>query len=342
MLYPFADFWWFYAIFVLFVLGMLALDLFVFHREAHEVSIKEAATWSVVWVSLALVFCGVFYWYSLHHFTNSEVLQAYPELTPQSAAKRLSMEFIAGFLVEKALAVDNLFVFIVIFNYFNIPSKYQHRVLFWGIIGALVFRTIFIAMGAALMQYYWVVVIFGVFLIYTGFKLAFSGDEPIDPENNGVLKWLKRVLPVHPQLEGQKFIIKKNGTTFVTPLFVTLCFIEISDIVFAVDSVPAIFALTKEPIIVFTSNIFAILGLRAMFLLIAKILPRIRFLKYGLSIVLIFVGLKMVYLNKAFDGHFPISWSLGIIAGTLGLSILASWIIPQKKEAAEIEEKGGE
>ncbi len=332
MLFPFSEFWWFYGLFVLFVLGMLALDLGVFHRHAHEVTFKEAAAWSVVWVSLAFIFCGVFYIYSLHYFRESDVLAAFPNLTPESAAKRVSMEFIAGFLVEKSLAVDNLFVFIVIFNYFGIPALYQHRVLFWGIIGALVFRTIFIAMGAVLMQYHAVAILFGVFLIFTGLKLVFSEDKPLDPEHKWFFRILKKFFPIWPKLEGQRFWIKRDGVQYVTPLMVALVFIEFSDIIFAVDSVPAIFALTKEPLIVFTSNIFAILGLRAMFLLVARFLPNFRFLKYGLAAVLVFVGLKMVWLNSAFGGQFPIAWSLGLIALFIGGAIVASWLIPPKEE----------
>jgi tellurite resistance protein TerC len=222
-------------------------------------------------------------------------------------------------------------VFVVIFTYFNIPSKYQHRVLFYGILGALIFRCIFIAMGSILIQYYWVVILFGVFLIVTGIKVLLAPEKPVEPEKNPVLRLLKKFLPVSPNLDGQKFFTHHNGVRMATPLLVALILVEISDIVFAVDSVPAIFAITKEPLIVFTSNIFAILGLRAMFFLLAGVVHKFRFLKYGLGLVLVFVGLKMVWLNQVFGGHFPIGWSLAIISTLIGGSILVSFLVPEKK-----------
>jgi tellurite resistance protein TerC len=230
-------------------------------------------------------------------------------------------------VVEKSLAIDNIFVFAVVFAYFRIPKMYQHRVLFWGILGALVFRGIFIAMGSVLMQYHWLVIFFGSLLILTGFKMYFAGTKPQDLENNFMVRQLKKVFRVHPQVEGQKFFFKKDGRTFVTPLFLALVFLELSDIIFAVDSVPAIFALTKEPLIVFTSNIFAILGLRSMYFMLAGVMDRFIYIKYGLASVLVFVGLKMVWLNDAFGGKFPVNWSLGIIALLIGSSVVASIII---------------
>jgi tellurite resistance protein TerC len=224
-------------------------------------------------------------------------------------------------------------VFVVIFTYFNIPDKYQHRVLFYGILGALIFRCIFIAMGSILIQYYWVVIVFGVFLIVTGIKVLLAPEKPVEPDKNPVLKLLKKFLPVSPHLDGQKFFTHHNGVRMATPLLVALILVEISDIVFAVDSVPAIFAITKEPLIVFTSNIFAILGLRAMFFLLAGVVHKFRFLKYGLGLVLVFVGLKMIWLNHLFGGHFPIGWSLAIISTLIGGSILASFLVPEKHQA---------
>jgi tellurite resistance protein TerC len=215
-------------------------------------------------------------------------------------------------------------VFVVVFTFFAIPAKYQHRVLFFGIIGALVFRVIFIALGAVLMQYKWIVILFGVFLILTGIKILFAGDKPIEPDKNPVIKLLRKFLRISPQIEGQKFFVRKNGLLYATPLFVALIFIEVSDIIFAVDSVPAIFAITKEPLLVFTSNVFAILGLRAMYFMLAGVVHKFIYLKYGLGLVLVFVGLKMVWLNEAFGGKFPITWSLGIIAGIIGTSIAVS------------------
>lgn len=331
--FPFADYWWFYCGFTVFVLGVLALDLGVFHRKAHEVQFREALAWSVVWVAMAVLFGWLFGKFAEFRFLNDARLLAIPGFDPAVEAHRAMLQYFTGYIVEKALSVDNIFVFVVIFTYFNIPDKYQHRILFYGIIGALVFRCIFIAVGAALVQYHWVVVLFGVFLIFTGIKVLLAPEKPLDPEKNPILKFLKRLLPITPHLEGQRFFLRQNGTLMATPLFVALIFIEISDIIFAVDSVPAIYAITKEPMIVFTSNIFAILGLRAMFFLLAGIVHKFRFLKYGLGLVLVFVGLKMVWLNHLFGGHFPIGWSLTIILVLIGSSIAASFLIPAKRES---------
>ncbi len=227
--------------------------------------------------------------------------------------------------------MDNIFVFVVVFSYFAIPAKYQHRVLFYGILGALVFRVIFISLGAVLMQFHWVIWIFGIFLILTGIKILFAPEKPIEPEKNPVIRLLRKLVPVTPKLEGQKFFLRKEGVLHATPLFVCLVFVELTDIVFAIDSVPAIFALTKEPLIVFTSNVFAILGLRAMFFMLAGVMHKFRFLKYGLGLVLVFVGLKMVWLNDAFGGKFPISWSLGIIGALIGASVVLSLLLTPKE-----------
>jgi tellurite resistance protein TerC len=330
-LFPFADYWWFYAGFTLFVLGMLALDLGVFHREAHVVGFKESLAWSVVWISLALVFGYGLYQYALYKFPLDPRLVG---LDHAALAKQTGLEYLTGFVVEKSLSVDNIFVFVVVFSYFGIPAQYQHRVLFFGILGALIFRIIFISLGAVLMQFHWVIWVFGIFLILTGVKILFAPEKPIEPEKNPLIRLLRKLVPVTPQLEGQKFFLRKEGVLYATPLFVCLVFVELTDIVFAIDSVPAIFALTKEPLIVFTSNVFAILGLRALFFMLAGVMHKFRLLKYGLGLVLVFVGLKMVWLNDAFGGKFPISWSLGIIGGIITASVVLSLLLPAKQEKA--------
>ncbi len=317
ILFPFAEYYWFYLGFTVFVLMMLALDLGVFHRNAHEVSFKEATTWSVVWISLALLFNVGFYYYAASNF-------------PADVAWTKSLEFLTGYIVEKSLSVDNIFVFVMVFAYFAVPAKYQHRVLFYGIVGALIFRAIFIAGGAYLMQFHWVIYVFGAFLIITGIKMMLVPDKAIDPDKNILIRLFKKLVPVTSEYHGQKFFVGLNGILHATPLFIALLFIEVTDIIFAVDSVPAIFAITKEPLIVFTSNIFAILGLRAMYFMLAGAVDKFHFLKYGLSVVLIFVGLKMVWLNDAFGGKFPISYSLGFILGIIGLSVVVSLMFPKK------------
>jgi tellurite resistance protein TerC len=329
-LFPLAQYWWLYGLFTLFVAGMLALDLGVFHRKAHTVSLREAATWSAVWVSLALLFNWGLYHYSAWAFAHDSRLTGLAGFNPTAAASQVSLEFLAGYLIEKSLSVDNIFIFALVFTYFAIPEKYQHRILFFGIIGALFFRIIFIALGAALMQFHWVLWIFGAFLMLTGLKILFAPQKPIEPEKNVLIRLLRRFLPVTPDLDGQKFFVRKNATLHATPLFVCLAFLEFTDIIFAIDSVPAIFAVTKEPMIVFTSNVFAILGLRAMFFLLAGVMHRFHLLKYGLGVVLVFVGLKMAWLNEAFGGKFPIVWSLGLIGGVLAFSIAASLVWPAR------------
>ena len=319
ILFPFAEYWWFYGAFLIFVLIMLALDLGVFNRKAHVVSFKEASIWSAVWVTLGLTFCFVFYQYTLSKFG--------PDI-----AKTAALEFLTGYVIEYSLSIDNIFVFVLVFAYFGIPAKYKHRVLFYGILGALIFRAIFIAMGSALMQFHWVIYLFGGFLILTGIKMIFSGHEEIDPEKNLLIRIFKRFMPVTHEIDGKSFFLKKAGRWHATPLFIALLFLEATDIIFAVDSVPAIFAVTREPLIVFTSNIFAILGLRSMYFMLAGVVTKFHLLKYGLAAVLTFVGLKMVYLNDAFGGKFPITWSLGFIAGAIGLSIVASLVFPPKEK----------
>lgn len=330
-LFEFSEYWWLYLGFIGFVLVVLALDLGVFHRNAHEVSFKEASVWTGVWFALALLFNLILYKYSLWSFSNNPQLMSIPGFDPESQAKTTALEFLTGFLVEKSLAVDNIFIFAVVFSYFTIPKKYQHRVLFWGILGALIFRAIFIAMGSILMQYHWVVMFFGGLLILTGFKMFGSGTEEKDLSKNALVNWLNKIFRVHPTVEGQKFFLKKNGLIYVTPLFVALVFLELTDIIFAIDSVPTIFALTKEPFIVFTSNMFAILGLRSMYFMLVGALDRFVYIKYGLAAVLVFVGTKMIYLNQAFGGKFPITWSLGIIVGLIGSSVIFSLVMDRRK-----------
>ncbi|MGE5858947.1 MAG: TerC/Alx family metal homeostasis membrane protein [Ignavibacteria bacterium] len=330
VLFPFNEYWGFYVGFTLFVLVLLSLDLGIFHKEAHEVSFKESLTWSIIWVSLALIFNFAFYKYAQWKFSEDSTLLAIPGFNPDTAASQSALEFLTGYIVEKSLAVDNIFVFVVVFSFFAIPAKYQHRILFFGIIGALIFRIIFIALGSILLQYQFIVIIFGVFLILTGFKIIFAPEKPINPENNPVIKLFKRFFKVTPEIEGQKFFIKKGGIFYATPLFIALLFIEVSDIIFAVDSVPAIFAITKEPLIVFTSNVFAILGLRAMYFMLAGVVNKFKYLKYGLGLVLVFVGMKMSWLNDAFGGKFPIIWSLLIIIGIISVSIIYSLLKTKK------------
>lgn len=314
--FPFSDYWWIYCGFTLLVLALIALDLGVFHRKAHEVKFKEALSWSIIWISLALVFNYVFYSYSESKFG--------PE-----TGTRLGLEFLTGFVVEKSLAVDNIFVFAVIFSYFAIPAQYQHRILFYGIIGALVFRTIFIALGASLMQYHAVVLFFGALLLLTGLKIIFAPKGGVDPADNAIIRFLSKHIPMTTKFHGERFLVTENGRRVATPLLMALIAVEFSDIIFAVDSVPAIFAITPEPLIVFTSNIFAILGLRAMYFLLAGVIDRFYLLKKGLGAVLLFVGLKMVWLNELFDGKFPIGWSLGIIGLLIGGSVILSMLFPK-------------
>lgn len=332
ILFPFSEYYWFYAGFLAFVLLMLALDLGVFHKDAHEVSIKEATAWSVVWVTLALAFNVGLYYYAAWKFPQDERLLAIPGFDPEAAATAVGLEYLTGYIVEKALSVDNIFVFVMVFAYFAVPKSYQHRVLFYGILGALIFRAIFIGAGSFLMQFHWVIYVFGAFLIITRIKMMLVPDKEVDPEKNFLIRLFKKIVPVTPEHHGQKFFVRINRVLYATPLFIALLFIELTDIIFAVDSVPAIFAITKEPFIVFTSNIFAILGLRAMYFMLAGAVDKFYLLKYGLSVVLIFVGLKMVWLNDAFGGKFPISWSLDFIGLTIAVSVVVSLMFPRKIE----------
>lgn len=306
---------WLWVGFLAFVLAMLAIDLGVFHREAHRVSVKEAGIWSVVWISLALIFnLGVY------HYMGREA----------------GLEFLAGYLIEKALSVDNIFVFVLIFSYFRVPAIYQHRILFWGILGALVMRGFMIGVGAYLItKFHWIIYIFGAFLVFTGIRMALEKEQELDPEANPVIQLVRKLMPVTSIYHGQKFFIKevwRNGgkaRLVATPLFVVLVLVETTDLIFAVDSIPAVFAVTREPFLVFSSNVFAILGLRALYFLLAGVIERFHYLKVGLSFVLVFVGAKML-LSEIYP--IPIAWSLGIIAAFLGLSVIASLLFPKEAE----------
>ncbi len=318
-LFPFAEYWPFYAAFLGFVLAMLAIDLGIFNRKEHEVSFKEATTWSIVWVVLSMAFAGLFYAYTSSKF-GSEIAQT------------ATLEYLTGYVLEYSLSIDNIFVFVLVFSYFGIPAKYKHRVLFYGILGALIFRAIFIALGSALMQFHWVIYIFGGFLIITGIKMFFSGSEEIEPEKNFLIRIFKKFMPVTTEIKSKNFFVTIDKVKHATPLFIALLFLEATDIIFAVDSVPAIFAVTKEPFIVFTSNIFAILGLRSMYFMLAGVIDKFYLLKYGLAVVLVFVGLKMVWLNDWYGGKFPITISLGIIISAIALSVVLSLLIPNQEE----------
>lgn len=302
---------WLWIGFNLFVLAMLALDLGVFHRKSHTVSTKEALAWSIVWISLSLAFNAVIYFF-------------WDRMVPDSSYtnREAALAFLTGYLIEKSLSVDNIFVFILIFSFFAVPGKYQHRVLFWGILGALIMRGALIAVGAALLErFHWIIYVFGVFLIFTGIRMVFSQDEHVEPDKNPVVKFFRRFMPVTENFEGDKFFIRRAGRIMATPLFLILLVVESTDLVFAVDSIPAIFAVTHDPFIVYTSNVCAILGLRALYFLLADIMDKFEYLKYGLAAVLTFVGVKMVIVEFY---KIPVGLSLGIVAGILTISIVAS------------------
>ena len=321
LLIPFADYWWAYIGFIAALLVILAFDLGVFSKPGSVPSLRSAIIRSIVFIGLALAFNWGLYQYLLHTLPQRADLLG---MDHAQLARDTSLEFLAGYVVEYALAIDNVFVFVAVFSYFAVPVQYQQKVLFYGILGAIAFRALFISLGSVLMQYEWIVMIFGVFLILTGLKILFLPEKPIDPSRNPIILGVKKLFPVTPQFHGDKLWVEIGGKTWVTPLFVALVFIEFSDIIFAIDSVPAIFALTNEPFIVFTSNIFAIIGLRSLFFVLQSMVKAFIFLKYGLGLILVFVGLKMVWLNEAFGGKFPISLSLGIIGAILAVSIIVS------------------
>ena len=317
---------WHWIVFSATVAVLLALDLFVFHRHDHAPSLRESAGWSVFWVTLALLFNGwVWYWFG----------------------SQRGLEYLTGYFVEKMMSLDNIFVFVVIFRYFTVPLMYQYRILFWGILGAVVLRLIFILLGAALIkQFHWIIPIFGLFLIYTAIKLALHADSDVHPEKNILLRVARRFLPVskgsHEQY-GHAFFVREAGRLCITPIFLVLLVVESTDVLFAVDSVPAIFGITKDPFIIFTSNIFAILGLRALYFLLAGVIDMFRYLHYGLSAVLAFVGINMVadYVAELFyqmpsDEHLiPIWAKLAVIALMMGISIAASVFADRREEKRE-------
>lgn len=311
---------WAWIGFNIFVLAMLAVDLGLFHREAHKVTVKEAAIWSGVWVILSLLFnLGVWHY----------------------MGERVALEFLTGYLIEKALSVDNIFVFVIIFTYFKVPDKYQHRVLFWGILGALVMRGAMIGAGALLIaRFDWIIYVFGAFLVFTGIKMALQSEHSVHPESNPILRLIRKFFPVSNQYHGSHFLAKephpKTGKmrTVVTPLLVVLIVVETTDLIFAVDSIPAIFAITKDPFIVYTSNVFAILGLRALYFLLAGVIDKFYYLKYGLAIVLVFVGVKMIVAGWY---HLPIGISLGVVALVLAGSVVLSLLKPPPPEAEELK-----
>jgi tellurite resistance protein TerC len=304
---------WLWVGFNVFILAMLALDLGVFHRKSHVVSLKESLTWTGVWVTLALLFnAGVWHY----------------------AGSARALEFFTGYLIEKSLSVDNVFVFALLFSYFAVPPKYQHKVLFWGILGALIMRAIMIALGAALIaRFSWIIYVFGAFLILTGIKMIVKREEEIHPERNPIVRWFKRLMPVTPDYRGDKFFVRENGLRMATPLFVVLLLVEFTDLIFAVDSIPAIFAVTKDPFIVYTSNVFAILGLRSLYFALAGVMNKFHYLKIGLGAVLSFVGVKMILAHTAWKIDTLVS--LGVIVVILATSVVWSLLRPKKVKPEE-------
>ena len=309
---------WVWLVLLGIVLAMLAVDLFM-HKDAHIISVKEAAVWSGVWVGVATIVGGLIWWYFGSEF---------------------GMQYFAGYLIEKSLAVDNVFVWAMIFSYFAVPREYQHRVLFYGVVGALVFRAIFIGAGSALIaSYAWVLYIFGAFLILTGIKMMKQRNEHFDVSNSKTLKLFRRFVRTTDEYEGQKFLTRKNGVLFATPLLAVLVLVEVTDIIFAVDSIPAIFAITQEPFLVFASNALAILGLRAMYFLLADLMHRFIYLKIGLSLVLVFVGIKMIVGHAFFK--IPTAISLGVVVALIAVSVIAS-LVSTREEGAEPVKEGHE
>lgn len=301
--------------FNVFVLGMLALDLGVFHRKSHTVTVREALIWTGVWVTLSLFFNLFVYYYF---------------------GEELAVEFFTGYLIEKSLSVDNIFVMIMIFSYFQVPQEYQHKVLFWGILGALVMRIIFILSGIELIhRFHWLIYFFGGFLIFTGIRMITSGDVKIEPEKNPVVKLARKIFSVTPTFEGDKFFTKRNGKTWATPLFLVVILIEATDLIFAVDSIPAILAISEDPFIVYTSNVFAILGLRSLYFALSGIEKYFHYLKFGLSAILVFVGLKMCIVDFY---KIPVTISLIVIVFLLAIAMIASVLFPKKEEAHNPQE----
>jgi len=308
---------WLYVAFVALILGMLALDLGVFNRKAHVISVREAIGWTMVWVAVSLVFnVGVYFLYK-HHLLGIGIEFGH-KLNGWEAAK----QFFQGYVIEKSLSLDNIFVIALIFDYFKVPLIYQHRVLFWGILGALIMRGIMIALGAALIaKFHWVIYVFGILLIFTAVKMLLAHHDEIDPARNPLVRMARRFYPVSASFDGQYFFTHVDGRRAITPLFLALLVVESTDVLFAVDSIPAIFAVTSDPFIVFTSNVFAILGLRSLYFALAAVLDRFRYLKLSLVFLLAFVGIKML-LSHHYD--IPDDVSIAVIAGILGVGVLAS------------------
>jgi tellurite resistance protein TerC len=306
---------WAWLIFLGFVFAMLALDLGVFHRKSHVVGFKESLGWSAVWITLGLSFSVLVYFaYDLHWFDLGHSVDAVDKVV--NTGKLAATKYLTAYVVEKSLSVDNVFVFALLFSYFAVPAQYQHKVLFWGIIGALIMRAVMIALGAKLItEFAWIIYVFGVFLIVTGIKMIVKRETEIHPENNPLVKLFKRFMPVTPEFQGEKFFIRKEGILMATPLFVVLLLVEFTDLIFAVDSIPAIFAVTKDPFIVYTSNVFAILGLRSLYFALAGVMDKFHYLKVGLGVVLSFVGVKMLlgHTEWKIDTHL----SLGVIVMVL-------------------------
>jgi len=310
---------WMWLGFLAFIGVMLTLDMLLLRtRGDHKVSLREAATWTLFWILLALIFNAGLWWY-----LDTNVGRA--------IANTRALEFLTGYLIEKALAVDNIFVFIMIFSYFAVPAEYQRRVLIYGVLGALLMRAVMILLGAVLLaQFHWILYVFGGFLVYTGIRMMRSAEHAPDLAQNRLLRWLRNHLPITQTYHGEHFMIYDQGKRYFTPLFLVLVLIEVTDLIFAVDSIPAIFAVTEDPFIVFTSNIFAILGLRAMYFLLADIADRFHLLKYGLALVLVFIGAKMLLLDVY---PIPIGIALGVVALTIGASVVASLYFPPKRMA---------
>lgn len=301
-----------WSVFNVFIIAMLIVDLVVLHSEDEKVSIKEALIWTGVWIALALIFgVGVYYY----------------------MGTQTALDYYTGYLIEKSLSVDNIFVFLLVFSYFKVPDEYQHKVLFWGIFGALVMRLAFIFTGVALLErFHWIVYIFGAFLVFTGIKLAFEKDKEIHPERNPVLKLVRRLFPTVKSYYGSQFFIRRMGKLMATPLFIVLIVIETTDLIFALDSIPAILAITRDEFIIYSSNAFAILGLRALYFAVSGIMQLFHYLHYGLALVLVFVGVKM--LIEEFY-HIPTPYALAFIALTLTISVVASILNPQQEQPIE-------
>lgn len=310
---------WLWGIFAAIVLVMLAVDLLVFKGgDRHRVSLKEAATWSIAWVTVAILF-GIGLWW-------------YLDITAGRAiANDTTLKFFAGYIVEKSLAVDNVFVWMMIFSYFSVPLELQRRVLLYGILGAIFLRTVMIFMGSWIISdFHWILYIFGVFLVFTGIKMVGSAEKSSDLEQNPLLKWMRHRFPITPHLIGERFFVVQDGVRMMTPLFLALVLVEISDVIFAVDSIPAVFAITTDPFIVLTSNLFAILGLRAMYFLLADVGDRFSLLKYGLAVILVFIGIKMLVVDWI---KVPIWLSLSVIGAILTISVIASLVRTRKRES---------